>query len=371
MLISQKTKIEGLSSVKGFSSLRVLFYHLSLSFFRGSTGFDNKTGLMVFSENYPFWLYLLGEFRVGVNVFFFVSGYLIHALYAKKIFDIRYASFFVKKRLLRLLPPYYVSILVSVAGLLILGGSIGFKDILWHILCIHNFFNETSFTIQAVYWFVAVEIQICIIYTLYRFFIQQFFSAFSVKHFFIASLIVSVGLKLFFYFSENDLTQLKLESIDNTLMRLPDWIIGAVAYEYRYKIANLRFKGLISALLIGTSLCLSQYFVFNYFLSDLCHALAFCLIIPVIIQKKLNFPILNFINKMSFTFYLYHFMIYSIWDVFWTKSLHLERLPGNERLFIILTGIPVTLLSSYLLYQFIEIPIKAYFARYTQQEGNR
>ena len=110
--------------------------------------------------------------EIGVTLFFIISGYgifwSIKRMEEKDYFD--YWKF-MKKRCVRILPQYYLSLLV-----IIFVGSQGFvlsKDGIWHIithaLLIHNFFPSTCGSISTVLWTMGVIFQFYLIaYWLYK-----------------------------------------------------------------------------------------------------------------------------------------------------------------------------------------------------------
>lgn len=106
---------------------------------------------------------------IGVGIFFVISGYCM-GISSRKEFNsgvnlsnyLRYSS----KRLLRILPPYYISILIwffIINNYHIAPKPTGFRDILTHLTFTHNFFRDTFFSVSGVYWSIAVEIQFYLI----------------------------------------------------------------------------------------------------------------------------------------------------------------------------------------------------------------
>ena len=61
------------------------------------------------------WLHSLELGRMGVQLFFVISGYVIGALLTNRPSDLRGLGSFIARRLVRLSPPYYVAIALSIA----------------------------------------------------------------------------------------------------------------------------------------------------------------------------------------------------------------------------------------------------------------
>lgn len=102
---------------------------------------------------------------VGVGIFFIISGYCM-GMSTERDFKgglsipsyIKYSL----KRLMRIAPPYYISIAVWVLIINVYNiapKSTEFRDILTHITFTHNLFPDTFFGISGVFWSIGVEMQ--------------------------------------------------------------------------------------------------------------------------------------------------------------------------------------------------------------------
>lgn len=104
--------------------------------------------------------YMLDFGRIGVVIFFAISGFVIPAsLHGEKLSGSR--SFFTK-RLFRLYPLYWVSILFGlITTWWIWGKDISYSTILWNLTMLQEAAGYTS--IQGLYWTLQTEL---IFYTL-------------------------------------------------------------------------------------------------------------------------------------------------------------------------------------------------------------
>jgi peptidoglycan/LPS O-acetylase OafA/YrhL len=136
-------KFTALESWRGIACLLVMVYHCGVNL-----------------RNPPFALFGF----VGVHMFFVLSGYLLFRPYAAAMLAGRRLpdTFnFYLRRLIRIVPPYLVSLLLFV----ILRFSLGTKppsawNITAHALFIFNYFPKLDFfSINGVYWSLAIEIQ--------------------------------------------------------------------------------------------------------------------------------------------------------------------------------------------------------------------
>jgi len=106
---------------------------------------------------------------IGVELFFFISAFCIFYPYALHIFEgIREQSIkeFFLKRADKIIPSYILAIVLILTFQQ--GTFSSLREQLWniftHIIFIHNFFPETYYSINGVFWSLAVEIQFYILF---------------------------------------------------------------------------------------------------------------------------------------------------------------------------------------------------------------
>jgi peptidoglycan/LPS O-acetylase OafA/YrhL len=114
---------------------------------------------------------------IGVFLFFVISGFCIHLQWAKTKAaglepDIRFGPFW-KRRIRRLYPPYLITLLLF---LLLTAATVGlnfthfvFYDLGMHLLMLHNLDPNTCYTINGVFWTLAIEEQLYLAYFLLLF----------------------------------------------------------------------------------------------------------------------------------------------------------------------------------------------------------
>jgi peptidoglycan/LPS O-acetylase OafA/YrhL len=349
-------KLYGLDELRGLAAIMVLIYHLYQSFFRGIPNYNDE-GIQTFPKTFLPIFNSLNELNAGVNLFFVLSGFLIHYLYSKKLFDSKQSLLFLKKRFLRIVPPYYFSILITVIGGLIIGYlTISVKDLASHLLFINNFSAETAFTIQAVYWSIAIEVQFYILYNLYKYLSDKLNYEHKLLWFFIIMFSISIIYKLLLLTTGQHYAALRWETLYNVLLRFPEWLIGAIFYQYGDRILQLKNKIILIILFLISNLVFNHYFIYHLFVSDILYALAFGLLIWVLIERRIQIYFFQFLGRISYSMYLNHFLIYSIWDVAIIKLLNLPRVASWERLLTMSTGLIVSIIGSYILYKLIEEP---------------
>jgi peptidoglycan/LPS O-acetylase OafA/YrhL len=114
---------------------------------------------------------------ITVFLFFVISGFCIHLQWARakaagKEPEIRFGEFW-KRRFRRLYPPYFIAISLY---LLLTAGTIGLDvtrfvvyDVVMHLLMLHNFDSHTAYSINGIFWTLAVEEQLYLAYFLLLF----------------------------------------------------------------------------------------------------------------------------------------------------------------------------------------------------------
>ncbi len=158
-------RLVSVDMLRGLAALAVVLYHAA------------HKGIFLYPERlatWQEWLWL-GPFSfgyVGVYCFFVISGFCIHLKVAKglaagRTTKIDFKAFW-KRRLRRLYPAYAAAL----ALYLLVGwysGHINFKaaplwDITSHLLLIHNLDPRTVFSLNGVFWTLALEEQLYLAY---------------------------------------------------------------------------------------------------------------------------------------------------------------------------------------------------------------
>lgn len=108
---------------------------------------------------------------IGVDLFFFISGFCLFYPYARTLFDGRPAqsvATFAYRRAIKILPSYYVSIalmsLLGVAHYTSAGDAL--RQLVTHAFFVHTFWNDTYGGINGVLWSLGTEVQFYVIFPL-------------------------------------------------------------------------------------------------------------------------------------------------------------------------------------------------------------
>jgi peptidoglycan/LPS O-acetylase OafA/YrhL len=169
------TRLRSIDALRGIAALGVVFYHAV-----DQTGKVVPSGVL----KYPVrgFQYLSSFGYIGVFLFFVISGFCIHLQWAKaKANDeqpkIRFGQFW-KRRLRRLYPPYVIALALF---FLITAASVGLNithffvyDVVMHLLMLHNLDPKTCYSINGVFWTLAIEEQLYLAYFLLLFLRKRF-----------------------------------------------------------------------------------------------------------------------------------------------------------------------------------------------------
>lgn len=168
-------RLTSIDALRGIAALGVVLYH---AVGRADAALPRNLwqwpGFFVHS--------LTGFGYVGVFLFFVISGFCIHLQWAKaraagQPHQIRFGAFW-KRRLRRLYPAYLIALsLYLIATYLSIGYQLNSKniyDVVMHLLMLHNLDPKTAYSINGVFWTLAIEEQLYLAYFLLLFLRTRF-----------------------------------------------------------------------------------------------------------------------------------------------------------------------------------------------------
>ena len=161
-------RLVSIDVLRGAAALAVVLYH---AFHKGVFIYPERTASV--------WEWLtLGPFSfgyIGVYLFFVISGFCIHLKVAKslaagKTTEIDFRAFW-KRRLRRLYPAYFAALVLYLIVAWFWNGDLNLKtnlawDLISHLLLIHNLDPRTVFSLNGVFWTLALEEQLYLAYFL-------------------------------------------------------------------------------------------------------------------------------------------------------------------------------------------------------------
>jgi len=341
MTAADSKRLTSLDFLRGIASFGVCWFHLC--YFTYPTADDNFYHLLRLTGKYG-WL--------GVQVFFVISGFVIPYSLYNSGYRLKHFPTFMLKRVVRLDPPYVVTILLTIfLGLAytiltghrfeVEGAPVSTVRVLLHFAYLNVFFGYVW--LNPVFWTLAIEFQ----------------------YYILAGLTFPL------------LVSLKLRTRIISLV-----VLSAVCLAGRYKVSHgVRFDAFIFhfLFLFQMGIATFQYVVGiirkKEFLIVLSAAILGCLVTLgfaqtmagvfavtcALLYRRRNF-VSDFLGRISYSLYLLHWPVGHVFlSVVGAKLLHAQT--GLARLAVLLMATAVTLASSALLYFTVERPSQAWSSR--------
>lgn len=170
MRVRQTTRLRSIDALRGIAALGVVLYH----------AIDQSDKVLPTNLlRYPMKLIQFGSSfgYIGVFLFFVISGFCIHLQWARARSlqqepQIDFRKFW-KRRIRRLYPPYLITLFLFLSlTALTVGISVTrffVYDLVMHLLMLHNLDPYTCYSINGVFWTLAIEEQLYLAYFLLLF----------------------------------------------------------------------------------------------------------------------------------------------------------------------------------------------------------
>ena len=364
-------RLRSIDALRGIAALGVVVYHAV------------EQGKHALPDNllqYPLRLvqFISSFGYIGVFLFFVISGFCIHLQWARSRAaghepDVRFGPFW-KRRLRRLYPPY----LIALAFFLVLTAWYAridfthffFYDLGMHLLMLHNLDPKTCYTINGVFWTLAVEEQLYLAYFLLLFL--------RVRWGWRVTIAACLGARLAWMLFSHVVwakTGVGIPVPEAAASHWFTWALGAIGVEVMFGLIkaprwtrDLRIGGvlIIGGSALGYYLPLipkeSLWHDFGWFLMHPLWGLAFFIIVNRLVlaeqswirQAKLPSTVSIFatLGIFSYSIYLTHeLVIMQSWR--WTNPAWLQM----TNVFLIV--LPATILFAWVFFWFCEKPFMA------------
>lgn len=313
-----------IDSLRSFAAISVCLFH----FICTTTGLE-----------YPAMMSAIAAYgQNGVLVFFVISGFIIPWSMYHNHYRPGSVLRFMAKRLIRLEPPYLASILLILIIAFIKTrlhvGTDSPEDITAARIGLHfgyliNFFPEYKW-LNNVYWTLAIEFQYYLLMSfLYLLFVHQ-------------SLWLRVPAYLLCFAMAWYVPD---ASLNHFPAYAPLFLFGISVFQYKTRLVGM----------LECACIMIACFVYNYAVMSptaACFGLATALVILFFAGIKV--PVLNWLGKMSYSIYLIHPVVGAAVVNILSRQAHTTGI----KLVVLLAGLIVTFVSSYIMYLLIEKPSK-------------
>jgi len=336
-----KNRFEELDGLRGVAAFIVFLSH--------AIGLLTVTKFVYLYKNSP--AQIISDGAAAVDIFFVLSGFVLSLPFIDKNKDLNYIQF-VTKRIFRLYPTYWACIILTTLlkdyynptamqslsdwAKHLWTSAITEEEIIRHMPLITKM---DSHIINPVVWTLAVEMKMSLILPIFIFWLKKWNSPLSQALLFISSVTLSFLSEKFTF--------------------LPLFVIGLVLSKHWRKfqiIEQINFSK-TCILFILSILLIDNRFIFgsdySSHIQSLIASFGAALFIPLAIwagriNKFLKHPSIDFLGKISYSFYLYHLPI-----LLFTVSL---LYPTYESLLIpVIASLILTILISFLSYKTTEL----------------
>jgi len=165
---SNSTRLRGLDALRGMAALAIVLYHAT-----------DRQAVPANLFQYPVRLvdFAVSQTYISVFLFFVISGFCIHLQWARTRArgeepKIPFGAFW-KRRFRRLYPPYAIALAFY---LVLTAVTVGLPvtrfvvyDVVMHLFMLHNLDFHTAYSINGIFWTLAIEEQLYLAYFLLLF----------------------------------------------------------------------------------------------------------------------------------------------------------------------------------------------------------
>jgi peptidoglycan/LPS O-acetylase OafA/YrhL len=300
-----------LDNLRGIAAILVFFNHLYVSIY--GHWFLKWNGLWANLSDAPepsaYIFYPLHSGWVGVQIFFVLSGFVIHwAFLRMDNFDTKK---FLWRRFWRVYPPYLLALVFFVLFTqTYLRSKEGLINFISHVFLFYNFSVDTIHSINPAFWSLAVEFQFYLFYPVLLWMLRRW----QLKTILFIALIVGlIGTTLASgIYIQAEHTQLQWVVRDLPITHYWEWLCGAYLAERIHKNQPrlTRHPMLITLIAVGAFIGFSFFKPLYFFRAPLVTIISVLLIEKLVSQKgNIDFvssQSLNLIGRWSYSIYLWH-----------------------------------------------------------------
>jgi peptidoglycan/LPS O-acetylase OafA/YrhL len=310
--------------------------------------------------------------RNGVDLFFVISGFCMYLMYGSKIARFSKDSFldFLKRRWFRIAPAFYILIAVESLRLLITDGKFPAQEFFYHLFFINIFLPKNLFS--PIYWSLATEFHFYLIFPFLFLFLKN--QGELLKRVLIGILICIVFRFFLFYFHRADIAAGDTISGFEIWYRFAEFgfgIIAAIIFTQSRELPGWLSgpKGFLIGLLVAFigRICMLTEFL-NHFgkwafvirtISEPVMTFGFGLLVLNVISSQnifsriLSWKPFLFLGKISYSMYLWHYLIAQYISIYIISHWGITFLNMN---ICILLSLVILIPVSWISFKFFEEP---------------
>jgi len=285
----------------------------------------------------------------GVSIFFAVSGFCIHNSYSRER-QLGIPRYLIK-RIFRIYPPYAISLFLF----FLWRPPYDFENLTWHIFLIHDFSDRYFFGINGVYWSIATEFQLYLIYLV----LIRLIDKFGWRIIIIISFATEICVR-----AMESAYLLSNGNIPVTLQGFPfgyifSWLIGALVAEtcrgnqFRQRIGIYQ-PAILLISAVGSNFCKPLY-PFSFMLFSVSTAATIAYVHNNETWRPRRMHWLISLGMVSYSLYLIHAPIMQYGPRILNFGYFGETSPVFTFLICVCMGVPLFVLSMWMR-KYVEIP---------------
>lgn len=270
-----------------------------------------------------------------VDFFFILSGYILAFNYEKLVKNSTNFIVLIKKRIIRLYPLHLIILaiflFIELTKYNFFGGleitKYNFKDLAQNIFLVHGFSGQ-SFNLPS--WSISVELWVNFLYLILLFYTKNY------KLFIFIFLLLALFYLGFYSYHFKFIELLLIENYLNLFRGISGFFLGVFLYNYYdyFKKINFNFFILNIVLFLVFIFNSSNYLIYNFLFFIYLNS-ALRIKKETKLMKFLENKFFMYLGKISYSIYLWHFLIIHLFDQLIFSFLKIERYFLNELLVFI------------------------------------
>jgi exopolysaccharide production protein ExoZ len=298
---------------------------------------------------------------IGVSLFLILSGFCISHLYVGKSRQVFVWGMFVERRVVRIVPAYFVALAAVFTWIIYSGKKLDLFDVLTHLTLTHNFFPSYSIS-YGPYWTVALEMQLYLLFA-----IAMVLSRWvSKRTLFCLGISLWLGWRLLAIgIFGTGFVPATFSFTFSAFGRLLEFLVGVmIAYrwdritksnrlvKYQHFIAGFAAILILACMAIGSKIGATNPIKDVMLTAGLAMFFVLAIIPRTAISKMLSSTKLTRVGEATYSVYLFHALVIEM-----MANAFIKFVPRHGELVYLIATASICVLAGYVAYLVIEKPV--------------